>query len=781
MTDDLQLLRVHSMPIPVTPIVGREDTLRSAREWLARPDVRCLTLTGAGGVGKTRLALAIVAEAAADPTTGIVTVDLAPLRDARLVLPAIAALLGVEGDGADPLVDCIAASLEGAPLLLLLDNLEQLLAVVPVLEELLAACAGLTFLATSRTPLRLAGERTIEIAPLALPDPDRLTPLRDLERTASVGMFVQCARQTDPGFVLDAANAGAVAAVCVRLEGLPLALELAARRLQVLSPATLRDRLSSRLDLLTRGGRALPERHQTLRSTIEWSYDLLDGHDRTVFQRLAVFAGGCDLAAAEFVADTNPIGPATGPPGALHQSLDALAELLDAGLLRRDSGPDGTRFTMLETIREYAGERLESSGEAGLVRTRHADFFAGLADEAEPALAVGLVRGHWPDRLEREHPNLRAALIWSLDGPEFPTGLRLTAALVWFWWIRGHLAEGGAWLERALGLTSEDRTALRAKLLDGAGKLARTRGDLERAAELHQASLEIADELDDAVCLTRALANLALVAEAEHDRLRASRLFERALGSARASGQADMLAGILTNYGLMQLASGDADRGEALLGEGLVIARGLGPSGLLGALLSNLGDARLDRDDPEAAWAMYRECLALQSELGNQRGLADALLGIATVVLRRRDHAFAVRLAAGAEALYASIRAEPPPAAQRLFDDVRIRSTDNLGEAAFADAWAVGHDADVATIVAGILIHGPVSPATAPNPAFSGLTARELDVLRLLAQGHSNRDIADALYISPQTAATHVKRLRAKIGVSTRTAAAAFAHRNGLE
>jgi len=714
-------------------------------------------------------------------------VSLAPLRDPELILPVVATSLGIEPDREARIPDRIARHLGENPHLLVLDNCEHL-PVAPAIAELLEACPSLKMLATSRTPLPASGESIFAVPPLALADPEHLPPLSELARIDAVALFVERAHAADPDFDLTAHNAEVVAAICARLDGLPLAIELAAVRLQVLSPAALLARLSHRLDLLTRGRGNLPERHRTLRSTIAWSYDQLQEPDQRAFQRLAVFADGCDLAAAEYVVDDDVNRPpkAGQTAGPRHPTMDALSELLDNALIKREVVAGEPRFTMLETIREYALERLEASGGATLAHKRHAEYFAALAEEAEPALSIGLLEGNWPHRLEHDHANLRAALGWSLDQEDPGIGLRLAAALDWFWWIRGHLVEGSAWLERALMRSREDESALRSKLLDGAGSHARSRGEIERAAALHNASLGIATRLEDGVAKTRALANLGMVADARNEIEDAITLFERALGLARTSRQAEVLASILTNYGLIKLTNGDQRQGVVLLEEGLIIARHLGPSGLLGAILSNLGDAQLEQGDQSAATVMYRECLALQSELGNQRGIADALFGIATIAVDGGDLRFATGLLASAHALYGAIKATLPPATARQFDKTLDRVKGEMSETAFAAAWEAGRGADLPSVIAEALhfkIRPPGDSASPlpPHPAYRGLTPREIAVLRLLAQGSSNREIADVLFISPQTAATHVKRILAKIGVSTRTAAAAHAHRHGLD
>lgn len=780
------LVHLHMALAPLNPIVGRQRPIRAVCNVLDQPDVCLVTLTGPGGVGKTRLALEVVSIQAERSGSHVVSLSFASLRDPGLVLPTIATALGVDHAGTVSLPDLIARHLGETSLLLLLDNMEHLPAAAPSIADMLATCPALQVVATSRNPLRITGEHIFDVPPLELPDLLQLPSLAELAHIEAVEFFMQRARAIDPNFEITADNAAAIAAICTHLDGLPLAIELAAVRLQVLSPTSLLERLTHRLDLLTRGSRTFPERHQTLRATIDWSYEQLQRSEQTVFQRLAVFADGFDLAAAEYVIGGEPKSSLRGPQpaGNAHQTMDALSELLENALLRREVVAGEPRFTMLETIREYALERLEASGETTDILRRHAEYFTALAEEAEPALSIGQLAGHWPSRLEGEHANLRAALTWSLGQKDPELGLRLAAALVWFWWIRGHLVEGSEWLERALMRSSKDRSDLRSKLLDGAGKLARTQGDLDRAGAFHDESLCIATYLNDDAAMTRALANLAMVAEAGGDIEQATMLFEHALGLARNGEQGEVLATILTNYGLMKLVDMDQRPGVALLEEGLVIAREFGPSGLLGAILSNLGDARLNQGDQAGSAAMYRECLMLQSKLGNQVGMADALLGIATISVDRGDLSFATRLLASTQALYDSIRAALSPAGMQLFKGALHEVRSVLDEDTFAKEWEAGQHADVQAIVAEALEFesrpSRESKPTRTNPYYSDLTSREMQVLRLVAEGYSNREIADTLYISPQTAATHVKRLRTKMGVSSRTAVAAHAHRHGL-
>src|SRR5829696_8319575 len=472
--------RMNNLPAQPTPLIGRGRELGEVCDLLRAEGLRVLTLTGPGGIGKTRLGLQVGAELLDEFEEGVFFVALAPITDPALVPSAIAEALGVVEAADQPLEEALKDYLRSKELLVLLDNFEQVLGGAPLVGQLLSACPKLKVLATSRSVLRVYGEQEYPVPPLELPSPGRLPPIDRLSQYEAVRLFIERAKAAKPDFSVTDENAPAVAAICARLDGLPLAIELAAARIKLLTPAAMLERLGSRLKLLGGGARDLPERQRTLRGTIEWSHALLDEGEQVLFARLAVFSGGRTLEAIEAVCDAKGDLPM--------DALEGVSSLLDKSLLRQEEGPEGEpRFVMLETIHEYTRERLGASGEAEEVRRLHAEYFLALAEEAEAELS-GADQLAYLERLEAEHDNFRAALTWSLERASV-TALRMAAALARFWEKRSYFSEGSSWLEAAVRLSESVEaatadSATRAKLLSEAGTFAFFRTDFDDAIVL---------------------------------------------------------------------------------------------------------------------------------------------------------------------------------------------------------------------------------------------------------------------------------------------------------
>ncbi len=625
--------RADILPVPPTALVGREDEVAQIGEHLHREDVRLLTLTGPGGTGKSRLAIQVAAELRGMFIGGIVFVSLAAITDPVLVLPTIAQVLGIRGRSGQALEAHVIETLQGRPVLLVLDNFEQVVAAAEQVADLLAACPQLKVLVTSREVLHVRAEHEFAVPPLALPDPAHLPSLTALARFSSVALFVQRAQAVKPEFRLTTANAREVAEICVRLDGLPLAIELAAARMKLLSPQTLLARMGHLLTLLTGGARDAPSRQQTLRNTIAWSYDLLNAQEQRLFRRLSVFVGGCTLQAVEAVCADTGFG------------MDDIASLIDKSLLRSIEQPgedsEEPRLLMLETIREYGQELLANTGEATDARQAHADYFLRLTEEAVPALDGPLLTS-WLDRLEQEHDNLRAALRWLLEADQATLALRLGSALERFWVVRGYRNEGLMFLERALAESTGVEPSVRAKALLVAARLSFMQSDYDRGKALAQESLALFRELGDKRGIALALNRLGIAAWRRADFPTARVLIEEDVALYRELGIPDRIAWSFFSLGLLNLKQGEYSSASASLEEGLALFRKLDNKRGIAASLTQMADTLfVSRGDQSMVYPLLAQGLSLDREIGDKEGMAVSSLLLGWVALKQGDIATA--------------------------------------------------------------------------------------------------------------------------------------------
>jgi len=801
----------------------------------------------------------VAADIAGSFAEGVHCVSLASVSHPDLVLPTIAHVLGLGESGELSVLEHLSASLETKHLLLFLDNFEQVIGAAPLLAELLQACPSLKALMTSRELVRIRGAHEFPVPPLALPDIKRLPDVERLFRYPAIALFAQRALAINPDFTLAETNARAIAEICARLDGLPLAIELAAARINLLPPEILLARLGHRLQMLTGGQRDLPARQQTLRSAITWSYDLLSEQEQRLFRHLSVFVGGCTLDAIEALSRLQ---------GETINPLDGVGSLLDKSLVQQSEHGEGEpRLLMLETIREFGLECLSArreSGEEERTRRSHALYYLAVAEEAE-VQTKEMHQAKWLERLEREHDNMRVALSWLMEWREAELLLRLSGALWWFWAVHGHISEGRHWLERALVAGSEAAPSLRAKALYASGALASIQDDNSQAESCFQKSLALYRQLGEKRGIGISLYKLGLVAWSKGDYPAARALVEEALLLHRELGNetdvADsllLLSHLCINYSeysqaralleeglalfrdwndtwgvaytLIHLArvvflQGDSDEARSVSEECLAVSRALGYQGGIAAALAILGQVALRQGNKDGAFSLVEESLAIWRHLADRLGIAEALLllGKATIAqgkyrqahtfygeslaiasalhdrwlmascleelayvgLSVGDFAWTARLGGAAEAMRQSLGV-PVPLVERADYEGLLRSVRaRLGEAPFAAAWAEGRTMTPEQVLASRISaktsphfkassSSPGSSTSSAPPVPAGLTSREVDVLRLIAMGLTDSQVAERLVISPRTVNAHLTSIYSKIGVSTRSAATRY-------
>ncbi len=796
--------------MPLNSFVGREREASEIRRLLTAagtasdpecPAPRLLTLTGVAGVGKTRLALQVATTAQAAFAHGVCFVPLADVSDPNRALPAIASRLGLKESGNRPMAARLRRFLQPKQLVLVLDNFEQIMAAAPLLEELLASCPRLVMLVTSREVLHLPAEHEIRLGPLPLPNLRRLPSVEGLTRYAGVALFVERAQVANPAFELTAENLATVAHICHDLEGLPLAIELAAARVKMLSVSQIAARLTDRFTLLVRTGRGAGEqRHRTLRAALDWSYDLLSAEEQALFRRLAVFAGGFTLDSVEGVYGQGP-------------ALDLLSQLVDKSLVRVELGngtETETRYGLLETVRAYAREKLEQSGEAEAAGRRHMMFFVQLAEEAEPLLRSAAQMA-WATRLEQEQDNLWSAASWSRSHEVDAAGAcRLAGAMAWFWrMLRGNPSEWRDWCEEILReRRGSDHSTVRARALLGVGTVALLQGDYEKARGLADESVSLWSELHDQANLAHALNLLALVQHALSANEEAETLYERSLAIRREIGDGWGIAQTLNNLATLAEVRGDLVRAQACYRESLAKARASGDRRLIGLILVGLASVTTRQGDCQAAGKLYVESLETAQEMGDKWLAPQSLDGLAKVIARLAGEAprglpqmqRAVRLWGAADALREAAGTALWPGDRSEYDELLAAARSMLGKTAFDTYWAQGRALTIDEAAADAYREAAAScdPGSEQEPKpnqglalrlsarqqrknqFDGLTAREREVAVLVAQGKSNRAIAEALVLTERTVTTHVSNILGKLQFSSRTQIAAWAIEKGL-
>jgi predicted ATPase/DNA-binding SARP family transcriptional activator/DNA-binding CsgD family transcriptional regulator len=792
----------HNLPAPKTTFIGRVRERVEIKRMLAMTNL--LTLTGTGGCGKTRLALEVARDLVGTYPDGVWLVELAPLSEGALVPQVVAGTLGAQEQPGHPVLENLLDALRDKEALLILDNCEHLIdAAARLADALLDNCPCLRMLATSREPLGVMGELGWLVPSLSVPDAQHSPTIEELEGYESARLFADRASERHPGFELTPENARAVAQVCAKLEGIPLAIELAAATVGLLSAEQISERLGHALKLLTGGERTADHRHQTLKAALDWSYELIGEPEQALFRRLSVFAGGFALEAAECV----------GAGGSIEEEdvLGLLSMLVEKSLVvAEESWEMGARYRLLEPIRQYAQEKLRGTREVGVVWQRHAEFFLALAEEAEPELS-GPRQAEWLDRLETEHDNFRAALSWTLER-EIGLGPRMAGALCRFWHTRGYLSEGRRYLE-AVAKSDVIPVTVRAKVLDGLGWIAEPQGDYERARVAYEESLRLYRSSNDERGAANALGDLGSLALDRGDYEQATSLLGRSLTLHRKLGSKEEVVGVLDSLGVLASAKGDREQSMAYFSEALALSRETGNVRRIATSLGNLGITVLVHGDPEQATELLEESRALFRDIGDSSNVAISLMYSALAALAQGDHERvqalseeslkllqkaedrqhiadyleimaggagaqgqthrAARLWGAAQALREDIGVPLQPEARKLLGPYLATARSSLGEVAWQARLAEGRAMmPEQAIEYALFAEEPVASLPVAHRSGGGstaLTPREEEVAALVARGLTNRQIASELSISEHTAANHIAKILRKLGISSRS------------
>jgi predicted ATPase/DNA-binding CsgD family transcriptional regulator len=745
--------------------------VESVRSYFASP-TRLVTLTGPGGVGKTRLALEVAQKVNAEFTHGIWFVDLSSIADSRHAVAHLCRVFGAKAQTTESLCESLKGALQSKQLLILLDNCEHVLALASRISSLLDACPNLSILATSRAPLRIRGEQEYQVQPLALPDREQLANLNALRKASSVELLIQRARAVCPAFQLTRGNASAVVELCLRLDGLPLAIELAAPRLRCLSPAELLEGLASPLDIPCEPQRDLAKRQHTLRAAIGWSYALLGCEQQQLFRRLALFEGGFDVRSVDSVC------------GAAGSVLHDMSVLVEASLVAATQSSQSTRFHLLETMRAFALEELAASGEMNSLRTAHMQHYLSLVEELEPRLS-GPDQVASLDALEREHPNIRAALRWALARRDVTVGLRLCSGLRYFWYVRGHLREGSDWLARFLDVAPVGAVEprLRAQALNAAGNLAGQRGEYDVALRYHQEGLSIRQAIGDDRDVAQSLVNLGSAHIGQANFQAAQGLYEESLRIRRALSDAPGVILSLENLAQLAYVTGDLRRARELYAEGNELSESLGHIRGVGGSLLGLAWIARQEGDVDCALDLCGRAVVLFQKLADQSGLAECLETMGEIALIEDNLRRAARLFGAADTLWeraGSLRM--PFQRDRHAHSVGTLHM-RLGAPAVDRAWTQGRTMSASRAVAEALTADGSRPHLTPHWPAGGrqpLTRREQEVALLIARGMTNRQIAEALVVSEGTARIHVDHILSKLAFHRRTQIARWVLETGL-